>query len=174
MTTLSRPLLVAALLLANVPFALRAEPVEIAGLSFTAPDTFKSQKPESAMRKAQYTVGEGEKAGEIVFFYFGEGGAGGVDANVKRWFGQFVEGEDKINAKTEKAKAGETEVTFVSAEGTFKSGPPRGPFVEKPGYALLGAIVEAKEGAIFAKFTGPKETIEAHAEAFRKMITSAE
>lgn len=168
-----RTMFVAAAAFFAAPFAAWAEPVEVAGLTFSPPEAFQAGKPSSPMRKAQFAVGEGEKAAEIVFFYFGSGGAGGVDANVKRWYAQFKEGQDAINAKTEKAKAGEVPVTFVSAEGTFLSGPPGGQTVEKPGYALLGAIVEAKGGAVFAKFTGPKETIEAHAEAFRKMITGA-
>lgn len=150
-----------------------ADPVGVAGLTFTPPEGFEAVEVRSPMRKAQFNVGDGEAQGEIVFFYFGPGGAGGVDSNVKRWFGQFKEGPDAIGAKTEKTKAGETPVTLVSAKGTFLSGPPRGPAVEKPGYALLGAIVEAKQGAIFVKFTGPAETVEANREAFRKMITSA-
>ena len=96
-----------------------------------------------------------------------------MEANVQRWLGKFVEAKDQINAKTEKAKAGETPITFVSAEGTFKAGPPRGPVVQKPDHALLGAIIESKEGAVFVRFTGPKATVKAHAEAFKKMITSA-
>jgi hypothetical protein len=173
MSTTSRSLLISALALIATPLAALAEPVEISGIKFTAPEAFKAGKPDSPMRKAQFSVGEGEQAGEIVFFYFGAGGAGGVEANVTRWLGQFKEGKDNVNAKTEKAKAGETPVTFVSADGTFLSGPPSGPAVEKPDYALLGAIVEAKEGAVFAKFTGPKATVEANSEAFRKMITEA-
>ena len=145
----------------------------VAGMKFTPPEGFKSVKPKSSMRKAQFSVGVDAGAGEIVFFYFGAGGAGGVEANVKRWLGQFKEPKDKLNAKTEKAKAGETPVTFVSAEGTFMAGPPRGTPVANPGYALLGAIVESKQGAIFAKFTGPKATVKANTEAFKKMITSA-
>ena len=142
-------------------------------MKFTAPAAFRNLKPASAMRKAQFSVGVDAAEGEIVFFYFGQGGAGGVQANVDRWYAQFQEDKDKINAKTEQAKAGEIPVTFVSAEGTFLSGPPRGTPVPKPGYALLGAIVEAKAGAIFVKFTGPKATVTAHTEAFKTMITGA-
>ncbi|NIP95665.1 MAG: hypothetical protein GWO24_20355 [Akkermansiaceae bacterium] len=152
---------------------MSAEEFGVAGLNFTPPDTFQPVKPKSAMRKAQFGVGKGDKAGEIVFFYFGAGGAGGVEANVKRWFGQFKEPLEAIAPRTEKAKAGEVPVTFVSAQGTFKSGPPRGPAVEKPGYALLGAIIEAKQGAIFVKFTGPRDTVETNTEAFKKMVTGA-
>ena len=50
------------------------------------------------------------------------GGAGGVQANVDRWLSQFEEPKDKINSKVEKKKVGEKEITYVEAEGTYKSG----------------------------------------------------
>ncbi len=150
-----------------------AEQFQVAGLTFSNPKQFASVKPSSFMRKAQLKVGVDAAEGEIVFFYFGPQGGGGLQANVDRWFGQFTEPKTEINAKTEKAKAGDTAITFVSAEGTFKAGPPRGPIEEKPGYALLGAIIESKQGAIFAKFTGPKATVAANAAAFKQMIAGA-
>ena len=42
------------------------------------------------------------------------------------------------------------------AHGTFLSGRPFGPKTPKPGYALVAAIIEGKEGAVFIKMTGPK------------------
>src|SRR4051812_29124713 len=48
----------------------------------------------SPMRKAQLKVPNPEQdagAAEVVFYYFGESGAGGTQANVDRWFGQFQE-----------------------------------------------------------------------------------
>ena len=163
------PFLAAFAVLATAP--LQADEVEVSGLTFTKPEGWKNEKPSSQMRKAQFSVGEGDKAGEVVFFYFGQGGAGGVEANVKRWYGQFKGGAEK--GKSEKAKAAGVPVTYVTTEGTYMSGPPRGPKVEKPDYALLGAIVESKEGAIFIKFTGPKATVEGATEAFKKMVGGA-
>ena len=68
--------------------------------------------------------------------------SGGTKANVERWFSQFEEGRDKINAKSEEKKFPKGIVTYVSAEGTYKSGMPGTPPVPKPGFALLGGIVE--------------------------------
>jgi hypothetical protein len=161
----------ASILLSLCP--VQAGEFKVAGLSFNGPKEFLSVKPSSFMRKAQLKVGVDATEGQIVFFHFGPQGGGGLQANVDRWFGQFAEPKKDINAKTEKSEAGEAVVTFVSAEGTFKAGPPRGPVEEKPGYALLGAIIESKQGAIFAKFTGPKATVSAHSVAFKKMITGA-
>ena len=81
-----RPLLLLSFLLG----ALQANALEVAGYSFPAPADWKSSPPSSNMRKAQFSVpGKSGKAGEVVFFYFGSGGAGGVKANVDRWMKQF-------------------------------------------------------------------------------------
>lgn len=153
-----------------VPSLANAGEFTVSDLTFTKPEAWEAVEVKSPMRKAQLKVGED---GEVVFFHFGPGGAGGTDANIKRWFRQFKEGEDAIGAKTEKAKAGEIPVTFVSAGGTFLSGMPGQPKVEKPGYALLGAIVEAEAGAIFIKFIGPAGTVAGATEAFKSMVTGA-
>ncbi|NNC89549.1 MAG: hypothetical protein HKN82_13930 [Akkermansiaceae bacterium] len=164
------PLVLAALVL---PSPARAGEFKVASLTFTAPAAWKKAETASPMRKAQFSVGEGDAAGEVVFYHFGPGAAGGVDANLRRWYGQFKEPEDQVNAKTVKAKAGEIPVTYASAQGTFLSGPPRGPKVEKPGYALLAAIVEAKDGAVFIKFTGPAATVSSATADFKNMVEGA-
>ena len=57
-----------------------AEKVSVTGYGFSPPDGWKSSPPSSSMRKAQFTAGDAE----VVFFYFGPGGGGGVQANVDR------------------------------------------------------------------------------------------
>jgi hypothetical protein len=156
-----------ALFLAPASFA---EDFKVSDLTFAKPEAWKAVEVKSAMRKAQFKVGD---EGEVVFYHFGPGGAGGKKANIDRWFGQFKEERDAINPSTEDLKAGNLPVTLVSANGTFLSGMPGQAKVEKPGYALLGAIVEAKEGAIFVKFTGKKETVAAAKKDFRKMVLEA-
>ena len=148
----------------------RAEDFKVSDLTFTKPEAWKAVPVQSAMRKAQFSVGE---EGEVVFFHFGPGGAGGKKANIDRWFGQFKEGPEAINAKTEELKAGEIPVTVVSANGTFLAGRPGKAKTGMPGYALLGAIIEAKAGAIFVKFTGKKETVEGAPADFKAMVTGA-
>lgn len=164
------PSILAAALLLLVPSLAPAADFKVSDMTFTQPEAWKVVAVKSAMRKAQFQVGN---EGEVVFYHFGPGGAGGKDANIKRWFRQFKEGEEAIGAKTEASKAGDIAVTFVSASGTFLSGMPGKAKVEKPGYALLGAIIEAKAGAIFVKFTGPQATVEGATEAFKAMVTGA-
>src|SRR5947208_1797542 len=61
--------------------------IEARGLSFQAPASWKSSPPTSQMRLAQLKVDplEGDDyAAEVVVTAF-PGGAGSVDANLKRW-----------------------------------------------------------------------------------------
>jgi hypothetical protein len=43
---------------------------------------------------------------------------------------------------------------------------------KKPGYRLLGAIVEAPEGPVFFKLTGPAKTVAVAKADFEKMLSS--
>jgi hypothetical protein len=162
-----RPLILLSFLAAT----FQANAVEVAGYSFKAPADWKSSPPSSNMRKAQFSVpGKSGKNGEVVFYYFGSGGAGGVKANVDRWMKQF-ENPQGQSVKTETIN--DTKVTFAQAHGTFLSGRPFGPKTPNPGYAMLAAIIEGKKGAIFVKMTGPKDAVDAHSAKLRKMVTDS-
>jgi len=153
--------------LALLPY-VHSESVEVAGYSFSSPAKWESSTPTSKMRKAQFKVpGTSGNEAEVAFFYFGGGGAGGVKANVERWMSQFEEAKDRIVKST---TIGETPVTYVQAHGTFLSGGFVGPKTPKPNFALLAAIIEGKNGAIFIKMTGPKETVEGQVSAMKKMV----
>ena len=149
------------------------------GIKWTAPAAWNAQ-PERPMRAATYTVpktaGDPED-GECAVFYFGAGQGGGVDANIQRWIGQFEAPgggpADKL-AKTSKATLGGMPVTRIDLAGTYKSagGPMMQSTGSKPGYRLLGAIVEGPQGAVFFKFTAPAKTAAAQQAAFEKLLQS--
>jgi hypothetical protein len=149
------------------------------GIKWTAPPAWKAQG-ERPMRAATYTVpkaaGDSEDA-ECAVFYFGPGQGGGVDANIKRWIGQFEAAgggaADKL-AKTSKSTLNGLPVTRIDLAGTYKTsgGPMMQSTGSKPGYRLLGAIVEGPEGAIFFKLTGPAKTIAAQQASFEKLLKS--
>lgn len=150
-----------------------AEDFDVAGVTFTKPEKWKKVRPASSMRAAQLEVHEGSAKANVVFFYFGPGGAGGVDANVDRWLKQFQETREKINPKVETRKVNKTKVTFVEAEGTFMDGPPFGAKTPKSGYGLLGIIIEGPKGMIFIKATGPGKIIKNADRDARKMVEDA-
>jgi len=156
-----------------------AQAEEAGGLSWTAPKEWEAQGAR-AMRVATYRIppakGDAE-SGELAIFYFGQGQGGGVDANVKRWVGQFQKPDGspipEKEAKTKKSTANGLPVTTVDVKGTYAGGGPMmGPSSPKPGFRLLGAIVEGPEGAVFFKLTGPEKTVAAADKPFRKMVDS--
>ena len=103
-------------------------------------------------------------------FYFFAGGGGGVEANLKRWIGQF---EPTPEVKQDELTFGENKVILLTASGTFLDGAPMSPNkTPRAGYTLLGAIVVGKEAPVFIKLTGPKADAEAAKDAFKKLVTS--
>lgn len=123
------------------------------------------------MRKAQLSApGEGgSAAAEITFFHFGAGQGGSVKDNVNRWVAQFQNATSDSKAET----VGKTDVTFVSAAGTFSSGMPGGPTTPMTGYALRGAILESAQGDVYVKMTGPENVVKASEAAFQAMVRAA-
>jgi hypothetical protein len=142
--------------------------------TFTRPAKWEWVESTSPMRKAQLKVTDAasKASANVAFYYFGTGGAGGVQANVDRWLKQFAEPSDQINAKVEHTTVGNTKLTYVQAEGTFNSGAPGGPVTPMPGYALLGAILESDKGNVFVRMTGPKDLVKSSVVDFKKMIES--
>jgi hypothetical protein len=177
MKTFSRLVLVSILFAAldGLPAADAPATFKVSEFTFTRPANWEWVASASPMRKAELkVVDEKTKAkAEAVFYHFGPGNAGGTQANIDRWFGQFVEPRDKISAKTEDVTVSKHKVTYVSAEGTYKSGMPGGPQTPLPNYALLGAIIEAGEGSVFVKMTGPTELTKSATPDFKKMVESA-
>jgi len=148
---------------------------KVSEFTFTRPTSWEWVESTSPMRKAQLKVSGADKkqSAEIIFFHFGAGGGGSVQANVDRWLSQFEEPKEKINAKTEEVTIGSRKVTYVQAEGTYLSGVPGGPKIPQPNSMLLGGIVESGEGNVFIRLTGPSTLAKENKDAFRKMVESA-
>lgn len=160
----------------GVTFTLNGTPVTLAGVTFTPPSEWTDFGP-SGMRKASYAFGpiKGETdSATVTVFYFGQGGGGTIEANLDRWVGQMVMPEgSNPDAFVQKGEmmVGDMKVHLLKVEGTFKAGgmmmtTP----VEKENYLMVGVVVEAPEGNIFFKMTGPKETGAAMAEALIAMV----
>lgn len=113
---------------------------------------------------------EGGTPLEAKFYYFGAGQGGSVEANVKRWVGQF-EGQPEI--KQEDLDFGGTKVTLITLHGTYLDGPPfGGTKTPRPDYTMLGAILIGTDAPVFIKLTGPKAAVAASNEAFKKLVAS--
>jgi hypothetical protein len=149
---------------------------KVGEFTFNRPTEWQWVESTSTMRKAQLKVADaaGKETAEVVFFYFGEGGGGGTQANIDRWLAQFEGPKDKLNSKVEEeTTVGKRKVSYVRAQGTYLSGMPGGPKTPQPNTMLLGAILESAQGNVFIKFTGPVKLAESSQPAFRKMVEGA-
>jgi hypothetical protein len=131
------------------------------GLRWTVPARWQATASRP-MRIATYKIpaAPGTEDGECGIFYFGKGQGGSVEENVERWAAQFeaVASKPRPVVRT----INRLRVHTVEIAGTYLS--PGGPMMQsqgkRPGWRLSGAIVEAPEGLVFFKCTGPATTIE--------------
>lgn len=103
--------------------------------------------------------------------------AGGVEANVARWAGQYKTADGKPLAKdapkVEKRDVDGLTVHVVDISGTFADQPsgPTGPTISRPGYRMLAAIVPTRDrGTWFLRLYGPEQLIAAEKDRFDAMV----
>ncbi|NND96354.1 MAG: hypothetical protein HKN47_03375 [Pirellulaceae bacterium] len=143
------------------------------------PPAFKRAEAKSRIieHEFQAKAGDGDDAQTARVTMMAAGGD--VDANIKRWQGQFA-GGDPEQQKTEAMKIGDWQVHLVDVNGSFAERMGGGPFaggkvVERKDYAMTGAILVHPEGRkYFVKMIGPAAVVKANREAFVKMIKSIE
>jgi hypothetical protein len=145
---------------------------EVGSLKFQRPQSWEWVPVSSPMRKAQLKVQNPEKSlsADVVFFHFGPGQGGGIQANAQRWMSQFdaAEGAGKVETR----EVGGVKITLVTTQGTYRSGIPGGPTSSLENYALLGAIIESSGGDVFVKMTGPKDLVQSQKETFLGFVSS--
>jgi hypothetical protein len=149
-----------------------------AGLKWAPPAGWKAETGSRPMRVATYDIpaAPGDKdPAECAVYFFGQGQGGGIQANLDRWKGQFhAPGGKPADAKTGKRTINGMPVTTIDVSGEYSGmgGPMSGGGAAKPGYRLLGAIVEGPGGNVFFKFTGPAKTIAANQPKFEQLLAS--
>lgn len=152
--------------------------VVLGPFTLVAPKEWTIKPVTSSMRAAHFEVsGKAGEEAELVVFYFGEGGAGGVEANLERWLGQFTQPDGKPSkdvAKIEKTKFAGQEATVVSVTGRYTTSQMAGgpPPVDVALGAMIGAIVASPSGPYYFKLTGVKKAVDANAARFRAMLAS--
>ena len=143
--------------------------VELDGLKSKVPAGWKSHEPTNRMRAYEFTLPKAKDDmvdAEMIIFYFGPGGGGSAEDNIKRWKGMIEPpAGKKIDdvAKVEKSKVGDVPVTYLDVEGTylFKEKPfdPNSKVETKPNYRMLGIVFESPKGPYFIRVTGPAKTV---------------
>lgn len=152
----------------------KTKKVTAGDLSLNVPERWKQREPQSQFRVAEFEVPvakDDKEPGELVITFFGKGGAGSVDDNVKRWVGQFEAEGRKSRVFTGKSSQGP--YTLVDLSGTYKKpiGPPiAGRTQVKSGWRVLNAMVQNDKGTYFLKLDGPAATIATAEEEFRTAL----
>jgi hypothetical protein len=148
-----------------------------AGLKCEAPAAWKSGRPSNSMRLAELAIAPVDPDKDIAEFtvYSFPGGAGSVQDNIKRWQTQFEDEAGKApNVVREKRKGKNVDVIYAEVAGRYVAAvrPGAAEHFNKPGYRLLGAIVETPKGAYFLKLVGPDKTVKAAKPDFDDLIAS--
>ncbi len=153
--------------------------VDAGGLTFKAPESWKSVPTSSSMRRAQLKVEPvaGDDYPAMLVVYAFPGGAGSVEANLARWQGQFKDADGKppkIESKTVKGK--NTEVVRVETAGHYKPGaiPGMPPEPERDNARMFVAIVTTARVGYFLKMVGPEKTMTALKPSFEALMASLE
>lgn len=141
-------------------------------MDYTVPAGWQAEPPANEMRIGQATIPGAGGPGNLVVFYFGPGGGGGVADNIQRWVDQ-MEPEAGANPQPETFDANGFRVTWIDVSGTLKpSMMGTGPSTPQPNSRLLGAVVEGPGGPWFFKATGPQATLTAERDNFLQMLRS--
>jgi hypothetical protein len=150
-----------------------------AGVRWSSPAGWQVA-PDRPMRVVTYRIpaakGDPEDA-ECGVFFFGAGQGGGVEANLQRWLGQFIQPDGRATqqvARRAEKSVNSMKITSVDVGGTymFSPTPMSSETTPKAGFRMLGAIVEAPEGNVFFKLTGPAATVAAASRDFDALVTS--
>jgi hypothetical protein len=135
--------------------------------------------PKNAARAAEYVVphaGKDTEDAECVVTTLGARHGGTVDENVKRWLDQFR--PTQTTPRRMNVDINGMHATFIEVAGTYAGNvmPNREGLsspASKPGWRLIGAIVEAPTGLWFFKLIGPDLTVRVASRPFEDMVRSA-
>jgi hypothetical protein len=151
--------------------------VALGPFSMVIPAGWTENPSTSSMRAAQFKLPapDGGEA-EVIVYYFGETGAGSVQANIDRWVSQFKQADGKPStdaAKVEKAQFAGQEASVVSVSGRYVAAAmPGGQPVDKPDQALVAAIVPSPKGPYYFRLIGSKAAVAAQEAPFREALGS--
>jgi hypothetical protein len=152
-------------------------PSQAAGVAWTVPSGWETG-PARQMRVATYSIhaiaGDPEDA-ECAVYFFGTGQGGTVEANLDRWAHQFTAPDGQSPAqpgKIEKRVIAGLKVSTMTVSGTYLGAGmmTSQEQVKKPHSRMVAAIVEAPEGLVFFKLTGPLNTVAAAEGDFNSLL----
>ncbi len=150
---------------------------QAAGVQWSVPARWQAQA-QRPMRVATYQIpteaGDPDPA-ECAVYFFGTGQGGTVEDNLARWAGQFAQPDGRpAEAKPAAREIAGLRVHTIDVTGTYlaAAGPMSTVSQTKPNFAMLGAIVEAPQGLVFFKLTGPAKTVASARNEFSALLES--
>jgi hypothetical protein len=154
-------------------------PSQAAGVAWTVPAGWETESARQ-MRIATYRIhaiaGDPEDA-ECAVYFFGSGQGGTVEANLDRWAHQFTSPDGQSlapPAKMEKRVIAGLNVSTLTVSGTYlgAGGMMGQEQAKKPNFRMRAAIIEAPEGLVFFKLSGPLNTVAAAENDFNSLLGS--
>ena len=147
--------------------------VELSGVSFEPPAGAERLEP-TPTRTAQYELYPDVR---LVFYHFGDSGAGSVEANIERWIDQFVQPDGESSrdrAQIHTMQRGGLPIRRIDLSGTYvaETRPGSGEHLNEPDYRLLAAVIETEAGPFYLKLVGPEDIIGSRAGTFDAMLDS--
>jgi hypothetical protein len=162
--------------------ALDGKPLTVAGATFTPPSAWRDLG-QSGMRVASYAYGPvaGDKdSATVAVFFFGKTQGGAVQANMDRWISQMSMpngGDPAKEAKRTDLTVDGMPAHHLELVGTYNAGMGGGAMggvsAPQPNTLLSAVVLEAPEGSVFFKLTGPRGTAEEMNRAFLAMVKAA-
>lgn len=161
-----------------------------AGLRFEMPADWEWVAEPSGPRQAECLLPslDDEERPRLTIHHFGDA-AGSVEQNLIRWAAQFADGAARegaegsadeaesplSRARVETETIRDFEVTRIWLAGRYvaETHPGSGVREDRPGWALLGAILETDDGAFYVKVTGPARSVAAVDPAVTRMLRTA-
>jgi hypothetical protein len=149
--------------------------VALGPFSAAVPEGWTEKPSTSSMRAAQFQLPAVSGAdAELIVYYFGDKGAGGVQENIDRWLSQFKQPDGKTSrevAKIEQAQFAGADGSLVAVSGRYVApATPGGEPLDKPDQALLAAIVQSPHGPYYFRLIGGEAAVTAHGPKFRELL----
>lgn len=128
------------------------------GVTHAPPKSWREQQAGAA-RLAQWEFGKEDPA-TCTVLWFGKNGAGTVEANLIRWSEQ-IDGKEGTRSTPKPGKG--LKATMIEKSGTYVAEitPGSRQRHEKPGYRLIGCILETPDGPLYIRIVGPEATVAA-------------
>jgi hypothetical protein len=150
--------------------------VDLGGMTSKPPAEWKETRPMTQTQVKVFTLPKVEgddRDAQLLVYFFGAGGAGGVQANVSRWKGMIQppagKNIDDI-AKVNEFTVGQAKVTYLDASGTYlhraQPNNPNSPTEQRPNHRLIAVAFESPKGPYYIRFVGPEKTVTHYKQGF--------